>query len=221
MNISDFDVLNRISAIINTEPGSNDASIARYLITHLRRSRDINVTAITREAFVTRSAVRRFCNRLGYPSLSALKDSFLAIRVSQRPQPSRSRDDLREVPCRAGRAHDRDVRRSREPCVRRRHRASGGRDREALERRDLVHQQRKRKPYTLPGRRCFSRARSCASSQAPTSLHPGTPKGPLRTSSSWSRFRDSSQRRSTISWHAGRQKDPHHRVQQRDRDAGL
>ncbi len=76
MNISDFDVLNRISAIINTEPGSNDASIARYLITHLRRSRDINVTAITREAFVTRSAVRRFCNRLGYPSLSALKDSF-------------------------------------------------------------------------------------------------------------------------------------------------
>ena len=40
------------------------------------------MTAITREAFVTRSAVRRFCNRLGYPSLSALKDSFLAIRVS-------------------------------------------------------------------------------------------------------------------------------------------
>lgn len=76
MNISDFDVLNRISAIINTESGSNDASIARYLITHLRRSRDINVTAITRDAFVTRSAVRRFCNRLGYQSLSDLKESF-------------------------------------------------------------------------------------------------------------------------------------------------
>lgn len=76
LNISDFDVLNRISAIINTEFGSNDASIARYLISHLRQSRDINVTAITREAFVTRSAVRRFCNRLGYQSLSDLKESF-------------------------------------------------------------------------------------------------------------------------------------------------
>ena len=76
MNINDFDVLNRISSIINSESGSNDAAIARYLIAHLRRSSEINVAAITREAFVTRSAVRRFCNRLGYQSLSDLKESF-------------------------------------------------------------------------------------------------------------------------------------------------
>ena len=76
VNINDFDVLNRISSIINSESGSNDAAIARYLIAHLRRSSEINVAAITRDAFVTRSAVRRFCNRLGYQSLSDLKESF-------------------------------------------------------------------------------------------------------------------------------------------------
>ena len=73
VNINDFDVLNRISSIINSEFGSNDAAIARYLIAHIRRSSEINVAAITRDAFVTRSAVRRFCNRLGYQSLSDLK----------------------------------------------------------------------------------------------------------------------------------------------------
>lgn len=76
VNINDFDVLNRISSIINSEFGSNDAAIARYLIAHIRRSSEINVATITRDAFVTRSAVRRFCNRLGYQSLSDLKESF-------------------------------------------------------------------------------------------------------------------------------------------------
>lgn len=76
VSINDFDVLNRISSIINSEFGSNDAAIARYLIAHIRRSSEINVAAITRDAFVTRSAVRRFCNRLGYQSLSDLKESF-------------------------------------------------------------------------------------------------------------------------------------------------
>lgn len=37
VNINDFDVLNRISSIINSEFGSNDAAIARYLVAHIRR----------------------------------------------------------------------------------------------------------------------------------------------------------------------------------------
>lgn len=41
VNINDFDVLNRISSIINSEFGSNDAAIARYLIAHIRRSSEI------------------------------------------------------------------------------------------------------------------------------------------------------------------------------------
>lgn len=53
VNINDFDVLNRISSIINSEFGSNDAAIARYLVAHIRRSSEINVAAITRDAFVT------------------------------------------------------------------------------------------------------------------------------------------------------------------------
>lgn len=51
VNINDFDVLNRISSIINSEFGSNDAAIARYLIAHIRRSSEINVATITRDAF--------------------------------------------------------------------------------------------------------------------------------------------------------------------------
>lgn len=43
VNINDFDVLNRISSIINSEFGSNDAAIARYLVAHIRRSSEINV----------------------------------------------------------------------------------------------------------------------------------------------------------------------------------
>ena len=100
VNINDFDVLNRISSIINSELGSNDAAIARYLIAHIRRSSEINVAAITRDAFVTRSAVRRFCNRLGYQSLS----------LSKRLKPSRGGIWLRGVQGRARRSHDRDVR---------------------------------------------------------------------------------------------------------------
>lgn len=76
MNVNDFEMLNRISLIINNESGSNDAAIARYLIAHLRRSNDITVTTISEHVHVTRSAVRRFCNRLGYQSLSDLKASF-------------------------------------------------------------------------------------------------------------------------------------------------
>ncbi len=71
-----FGLLNIISSIINEEHDSNDAAIARYLVSNMRKSDAISVSAITERAHVTRSAVRRFCNRLGYQSLSELKSSF-------------------------------------------------------------------------------------------------------------------------------------------------
>ena len=107
VNINDFDVLNRISSIINSEFGSNDAAIARYLIAHIRRSSEINVAAITRDAFVTRSAVRRFCNRLGYQSLERI---IYSVSLSKRLKPSRGGIWLRGIQGRARRSHDRDVR---------------------------------------------------------------------------------------------------------------
>lgn len=76
MNNHGFGLLNIISSIINEERDGNDVAIARYLISNLRNSEAINVSAITERAHVTRSAVRRFCNRLGYQSLSELKRSF-------------------------------------------------------------------------------------------------------------------------------------------------
>lgn len=71
-----FGLLNTISSIINEEHGGNDAAIAHYLVSNIRDSDAINVSAITERAHVTRSAVRRLCNRLGYQSLSELKKSF-------------------------------------------------------------------------------------------------------------------------------------------------
>ncbi len=76
MSNQGFGLLNKISSIINDADDSNDAAIARYLISNIRRSDAINVTAIAERAHVTRSAIRRFCNRLGYQSLSELKRSF-------------------------------------------------------------------------------------------------------------------------------------------------
>lgn len=75
MGNQSFGLLNKISAIINEGNGDNDAAIARYLVSNIRKSDAINVSAITERAHVTRSAVRRFCNRLGYQSLRELKDS--------------------------------------------------------------------------------------------------------------------------------------------------
>ena len=53
-----FGLLNIISSIINEERDGNDVAIARYLISNLRNSEAINVSAITERAHVTRSAVR-------------------------------------------------------------------------------------------------------------------------------------------------------------------
>lgn len=67
VNINDFDVLNRISSIINSEFGSNDAAIARYLIAHIRRSSEINVAAITRDAFRDPFRCSSFLQSIGLP----------------------------------------------------------------------------------------------------------------------------------------------------------
>lgn len=76
MSNHSFGLLNIISSIINEGRDGNDVAIALYLISNLRNSEAINVSTITEKAHVTRSAVRRFCNRLGYQSLSELKNSF-------------------------------------------------------------------------------------------------------------------------------------------------
>ncbi len=79
VNIHDFRLLDLISQIINSNDSSNDVSIARFLINHLQVADSIRVSRIMKEAYVTRAAVRRFCNHLGYTNLSELRSSFSRV----------------------------------------------------------------------------------------------------------------------------------------------
>lgn len=76
MNVNNFGLLNAVCALINSGEDSSDVSIARYLVKHLGDLQSVTSNEVIEEAFVTRSAVRRFCNRLGYRCWSDLKDSF-------------------------------------------------------------------------------------------------------------------------------------------------
>lgn len=70
MDINGFGLLNSIGAILNSERHDSDYAIAQYLVSRLGTISSISIKEIIEHAFVTRSAVRRFCNRLGFSSFS-------------------------------------------------------------------------------------------------------------------------------------------------------
>ena len=76
VNVSGFELLNSFGAVLNSDQRNSDYSIACYLIPRLAHIQDVSITQIVDEAYVTRSAVRRFCNRMGFTSFSDLKDSI-------------------------------------------------------------------------------------------------------------------------------------------------
>ncbi|QOY60546.1 MurR/RpiR family transcriptional regulator [Thermophilibacter immobilis] len=73
MDANGFGLLSSISEILNSRKRDSDYAIARYLVPRLDNLRSLMITDITENAFVTRSAVRRFCNKLGFSSFSELK----------------------------------------------------------------------------------------------------------------------------------------------------
>ncbi|UQS81782.1 MurR/RpiR family transcriptional regulator [Bombilactobacillus folatiphilus] len=75
-NLNNLGLLNSLCELINTNYDSNNHAIAAYLIEHLSHVQQVTVNQIVDNAFVSRSAVRRFCESLGYQSLTDLKSSI-------------------------------------------------------------------------------------------------------------------------------------------------
>ena len=66
VSANSFGLLNSLAAILNSQRRDSDYAIARYLIERLSDISALSITDIMENAFVTRSAVRRFCNRVGF-----------------------------------------------------------------------------------------------------------------------------------------------------------
>lgn len=79
MNVNNLVLLNSLSFIINEGITSSDYSIAEYLLRNIHNIERITVNKIVDEAFVSRSAIRRFCNSLGYENFTDLKNSLSDI----------------------------------------------------------------------------------------------------------------------------------------------
>lgn len=94
MNINDLGLLNSLSSILNEGIKDSDYAITVYLVKHLDRAFELSVNQIMDETFTSRSAVRRFCNRLGYQNFSDLKDSITTLIFPSNLQ-YRSQDDLK------------------------------------------------------------------------------------------------------------------------------
>lgn len=73
VSANSFGLLNSLAAILNSQRRDSDYAIARYLIERLNDINALSITDIMENAFVTRSAVRRFCNRVGFDSFSDFK----------------------------------------------------------------------------------------------------------------------------------------------------
>lgn len=76
MNVNGFGLLNTFCLVLNSGQHNSDYAIALYLMPRLVNIQHISITEIMDNAFVTRSAVRRFCNRMGFTSFFDLKDGI-------------------------------------------------------------------------------------------------------------------------------------------------
>ncbi|MCD4962554.1 MurR/RpiR family transcriptional regulator [Enterococcus casseliflavus] len=76
MNINNLGLLNSLSFILNEGIKDSDYAIAVYLVENINRASEVSINEIIDETFTSRSAVRRFCNRLGYSNFSDLKESI-------------------------------------------------------------------------------------------------------------------------------------------------
>lgn len=78
MNANSFGLLNSLADILNAGKRDSDYAIASFIAARLDDIQSVSITDIMSEAFVTRSAVRRFCNRVGFTSFSDFKTHLTA-----------------------------------------------------------------------------------------------------------------------------------------------
>ena len=89
ISLGNYGLLDRLLGIINRPQADVDYAIAVYLATHLRDIQQITVYDLMDSSFASRSSIRRFCQRLGYSSFSALKRDFALVAF---PSDLRHRD---------------------------------------------------------------------------------------------------------------------------------
>lgn len=75
-NVNNLGLLNSLCELINSDYYSGNHAIATYLVQNISRINNLTVNEIVDNAFVSRSAVRRFCENLGYLSFTDLKLSI-------------------------------------------------------------------------------------------------------------------------------------------------
>lgn len=75
-NIFKFNLLSSLLFVLNhNDKDDTDFIIAWYLITHLRKIKDISIYKIAEECFVSRSSIQRFIKNIGYESYTQLKEN--------------------------------------------------------------------------------------------------------------------------------------------------
>jgi len=80
MEINNLGLLNSLSSIINVGKSDNiEYVLAEYILKNLYRISNVSILEITEECFTSRSAIRRFCEQLGYENFSKLKSSVTRL----------------------------------------------------------------------------------------------------------------------------------------------
>lgn len=79
MNINNLGMLNTLGAIINEGETNSDYAFTKYILNNLDRINEVTVNEIIDNAYVSRSSIRRFCNKLGYNNFSDFKNTLTAI----------------------------------------------------------------------------------------------------------------------------------------------
>lgn len=75
-NIFKFNLLSSLLFVLNNNnKDDTDFIIAWYLITHLKRIKDISIYKIAEECYVSRSSIQRFIKNIGYESYTQLKEN--------------------------------------------------------------------------------------------------------------------------------------------------
>lgn len=84
--INKWGLLSSLLAIINSNSEEDTTSVilAKYFLQNFNRLPELNIYDMAEECFVTRSAIRRFCQSLGYDNYKALKSQFKNMQANYR-----------------------------------------------------------------------------------------------------------------------------------------
>ena len=79
VNIHNLGLLNTFGAVINEGENDSDYAFTKYILENLNRIHAITVNEIMDNAHISRSSIRRYCNRLGYSNFGEFKSKLTGI----------------------------------------------------------------------------------------------------------------------------------------------